>query len=77
MSMVKRELEFEEERIERECVEQERLERERFKELIRLRTALREAISRLKVIAAREEDGPVRTLYKRWEMEARQALEGV
>lgn len=72
MSMVKRDLELEEERI-----EQERIEEERFEEIVRLRTGLREAASRIKAIADREEDGPVRTLYKRWEMEARQALEGV
>jgi hypothetical protein len=49
----------------------------RLDEIIRLRAGLREAASHLKAIADREEDGPFKDLFKRWEMKARQALEGV
>ena len=73
MSMVKRDLE----RFEEEQIEESRTQQERTEELIRLRTGLREAVSRLKAIAEREEPGSVKDLYKKWEMEARQALEGI
>ena len=48
---------------------------DRFEEVIKLRTGLREAVSRLKAIADREEPGPVKDLFRKWEMEAREAVE--
>ena len=46
-------------------------------EVRQLRWALKDAASRFRAIADNTEPGPLRELYKKWEMEAREAVENV